>query len=104
MRNYQSIKDNEAVSIDMVTLGYIVQYSNEEEYTVYHGFVKLYRKFSDALEAAKLLSQGFMEMNDEAYDGPFKSHTPTKQDCDAQGSALVFESPGYIVWIDCVVE
>ncbi len=88
----------------MPTIGYIVQFSNEEDYTVYHGFMKLHRNFSDALERAKDLYRGFLEINDERYDGPFKQHNPTKAACDTQGSVLVFESPAYIVWIDCVVE
>lgn len=88
----------------MPPIGYIVQYSNEEDYTVYHGFAKLHRNFSDAINAAKDLYRGFLEINDERYDGPFKTHNPTKANCDTQGSVVIFESPAYIVWIDCVVE
>ncbi len=104
MRNLIRIKASYAVSLDMPTLGYIVQYSNEEDYTVYHGFMKLYRTFSEAMEHARELSRSFVEVNDERYDGPFKSHNPTKKECDTQGSVVVFESPAYIVWIDCVIE
>ena len=93
-----------AVSIDMPIIGYIVQFSNEEDFTVYHGFAKLHRNFSEALEKAKELYRGFLEVNDERYDGPFKQHNPAKSACDAQGSAVVFESPSYIVWIDCVLD
>ncbi len=88
----------------MTVLGYIVQYTNEEEYTVYHGFQKLHKHFSDALEHGKELYRGFLSINDERYDGPFKHYSPTKKECDAQGSVLVFESSSYIVWIDAVVE
>ena len=98
------IKDYSCRKLDMPPIGYIVQYSNEEDYTVYHGFAKLHRNFSDALHAAKELSSGFLEMNDELYDGPFKAYNPTKGSCDTQGSVLVFESLAFIVWIDCVID
>ena len=88
----------------MTVIGYIVQYSNEEEYTIYHGFMKLHKHFSEALERAKELYRSFLSINDEHYDGPFNAYTPTKKECDAQGSVVVFESPAYIVWIDAVVE
>lgn len=88
----------------MAILGYIVQYSNEDDYTIYHGFMKLYRHFSDALEHAKELARGFLEVNNDGHDGPFQMHTPTKKNCDAQGSVIVFESAAYIVWIDAIVE
>jgi hypothetical protein len=89
----------------MAVLGYVVQYSNEDDYTVYHGFLKLFRHFSDALENANDQYRGFMETYPaEHFDGPFHVHKPTKKECDAQGSVLVFESKSFIVWIDCVVE
>ena len=88
----------------MATLGYIIQYSNEDDYTVYHGFMKLYRHFSDALEHARKLYHGFLEINPPGHNAPLQIHTPTKRECDTQGSVIVFESPSYIVWIDCVVE
>jgi len=88
----------------MAILGYIVQYSNEDDYTVYHGYMKLYRHFSDALDNAKELARGFLEVNAEVQNSPFKMNTPSKKDCDNQGSVVVFESASYIVWIDVVVE
>lgn len=88
----------------MTVLGYIVQYSNEEEYTVYHGFAKLHRHFSEAMDRARELYSGFLSASDERYDGPFQTRSPSKKDCDTQGSVIVFESPAYIVWIDAVVE
>lgn len=88
----------------MVVLGYIVQYSNEEEYTVYHGFKKLFRVYSEAFENASEFYRGYLETNNEVYDGPFLSHKPTKKDCDNQGSVVIFESRQLIVWIDAVVE
>lgn len=89
----------------MAPIGYIVQYSNEDDYTVYHGFMKLFRNFSDALEHANDLYRGFLELQPpEQFDGPFQTHKPTKKQCDTQGSVIVFESRSYIVWIDCVIE
>ncbi len=88
----------------MAIVGYIVQYSNEDDYTVYHGFIKLYKHYSDAFEHAQELIRGFLETQGEGFQGPFESRKPTKKDCDVQGSAVVFESREYIVWIDCVVQ
>lgn len=88
----------------MAILGYIVQYSNEDDYTVYHGFMRLYRHFSEALEHAEDLARGFLETFTEEHGGPFQMRKPTKKECDVQGSVTVFESRAYVVWIDCVVE
>lgn len=89
----------------MSVLGYVVQYSNEDDYTVYHGFLKLFRYFSDALDHANELYRGYLEAQPaEGFDGPFEVHKPTKKECDNQGSAVVFASRDYIVWIDCIVE
>ncbi len=88
----------------MAILGYIVQYSNEEDYTVYHGFKKLFTVYSEALENANEIYRGFLETMDEQFDGPFLTHKPTKKECDNQGSVVVFESRDLIVWIDAVVE
>ena len=89
----------------MAVIGYIVQYSNEDDYTVYHGFVKLFRSFSAALEHAAELYRSYLETQpQEQFDGPFETHKPTKKQCDSQGSVVVFESKAYIVWIDCVLE
>lgn len=89
----------------MAILGYIVQYSDEDDYTVWHGFVKLHRTFSTALEQANELYRGYMEKTpNENFDGPFQVHKPTKSQCDSQGSVVVFESRNFLVWIDCVVD
>ena len=88
----------------MNAIGYIVQFSDEDSYTVYSGFKKLFRVFSQALEHAKALSQGYLESHAETEIYPFKSYTPTKKECDNQGTVVVFENSQYIVWIDCVVE
>jgi hypothetical protein len=88
----------------MGILGYIVQYANEDDYTVYHGYKKLFRHFSECLQHAKEVYQGYCVEHPEEHDGPFQVHTPTKKMCDNQGSVVVFESRGMIVWIDCVVE
>jgi hypothetical protein len=88
----------------MATLGYILQYSNENDYTVYHGFKKLYRHFSECLQAAKEFSQEYIVTHPEELEGPFEMHTPTKKTCDERGSVVIFESRGLIVWIDCVIE
>ena len=88
----------------MAILGYIVQHSNEDDYVVYHGFMKLFRHFSDALEHASDLGRGFLENFNPEIQGPFQMRKPTKKDCDTSGSVVVFESREYIVWIDCVVD
>lgn len=88
----------------MAPIGYIVQYSNEDDYTVYHGVVKLYKVFSEAVENAKDMYRSYLETAAEHYDGPFNTRNPTKKDCDIAGSVVVFESRNFIVWIDCVVE
>ncbi len=88
----------------MAILGYIVQYFNEEDFTVYHGFVKMHRTFSSALEQAKDTYRGYLEQMNEEYDGPYETFTPTKKDCDDRGSVVVFRSSEMIVWIDAVVE
>ena len=89
---------------EMAVLGYIVQYSNEEDYTVYHGFVKLHRTFTSALEQAKDIYRGYLENNQEQFDEPFEVCKPTKKQCDDAGSVIVFRSRDMIVWIDCVIE
>lgn len=89
----------------MTVLGYVVQYSNEDDYTVYHGFLKLFKHFSDALESANDQYRGYMQtFPNEQFDGPFEVHKPTKKQCDAQGSVVVFQSKSFIVWIDCIVD
>lgn len=88
----------------MTTIGYIVQFSNEDDYTVYSGYKKLFRVFSQALEHAKALRESYLESHDETEVYPFKSSSPTKKECDNQGSVVVFENSQYIVWIDCVLE
>jgi hypothetical protein len=88
----------------MTVIGYIVQYSDEDDYTIYHGFMKLFRSFSDALEHAKELTRMYVETHDPDEIGHFQSHTPTKKNCDNQGSVVVFECRGRVIWIDCVVE
>ena len=89
----------------MTVVGYVVQYSNEDDYTVYHGFLKLFRHFSDALEHANEQYRGYLEtFPAENFDEPFNVYKPTKKECDNQGSVIVFESKSFIVWVDCVVE
>ena len=88
----------------MTSIGYIVQYSNEDDYTVYHGFMRLFRRFSDALEHANENFRSYLESHPENEVGHFEVRIPTKKQCDEQGSVTVFESRGYIVWIDCVIE
>ncbi len=88
----------------MAPIGYIVQYSDDDDYTVYHGFVKLHKIFSEAVDAAKDIYRGYLERAAENFDGPFTSRIPTKKDCDGAGSVVVFQSRDFIVWIDCVVE
>ncbi len=88
----------------MDAIGYIVQYSDEDAYTVYTGYKKLFRVFSQALEHAKALSQSYLESHNQEEVHPFHSFTPTKKECDNQGSVVVFENREYIVWIDCVIE
>jgi hypothetical protein len=88
----------------MSVIGYIVQFSDEDEYTVYHGFMRLFRQFSDAREAAGELVVAYLANHHESELGHFEAKTPTKKQCDDQGSVTVFESRGYIVWIDCVIE
>lgn len=88
----------------MTTLGYIVQFSDEEAYTVYSGYKKLFRVFSQALDHAKALRESYLESHDETETYPFKAYSPSKRECDNQGSVVVFENSQYIVWIDCVIE
>jgi hypothetical protein len=88
----------------MTVVGYIVQFSDEDEYTVYHGFMRLFRHFSAAREAAGELITSYLTNHHESEVGQFEVKHPTKKQCDEQGSVTVFESRGYIVWIDCVIE
>ena len=88
----------------MATIGYIVQYSDEDDYTVYHGFMRLHRHFSVALECAQEQYRAYLEAHAEAEVGHFEIRNPTKKQCDEQGSVTIFESRGFIVWIDCVIE
>ena len=87
----------------MGILGYIVQYSDEEEYTIYHGFQRLYPVFSHALEHAKEVYRNYLVTHEERYDGPFEAYNPQKKECDAQGSSVVFKSPTMIIWIDAII-
>ena len=88
----------------MSVVGYIVQYSNELDYTVYHGFVRLHRRFQSAVEQAKDLYRGYLESLPNAETEVFETYSPTKKDCDERGSVVIFQSDGFLVWIDCVVE
>jgi hypothetical protein len=83
-------------------LGYIVNYFDEEEMWPYHGQQRLFTTFSHAYQAAVEKAQAYMEVSNEAYDGPFELKKPTKQDCDNQGSVVVFRSERYWIWIDFV--
>lgn len=85
-------------------LGYIVQSQNDDDFTPYHGQMKLYRSFQDALTQAKELVGLYLESHLEGYDGPFDSHSPSKKQCDDAGSVVVFRSANCIIWIDKVVE
>lgn len=88
----------------MAVLGYIVQHSNEDDYTVYHGFKRLFRHFSECLESAKEIYRDYLQTHVEEQSQPFQTYSPSKKMCDTQGSVVVFESRGLIVWIDCVIE
>lgn len=104
MRNLNDIKMKYVRIVDMAILGYIVQYSNEEDYTVYHGFKKLFTVYSEALDHAQEFYRAYLGTMEEHHDGPFLSHKPSKKDADNQGSVVVFESRQLIVWIDAVIE
>jgi hypothetical protein len=88
----------------MTVIGYIVQFSDEDEYTVYHGFMRLYRHFSEARDHAGELAAAYLTNHHETEVGQFEARNPTKKQCDDQGSVTVLECRGYIVWIDCVIE
>jgi hypothetical protein len=88
----------------MAILGYVVQYSNEDDYTIYHGGLKLYRNFSEALENAHELARAYLEVHGEQFTEPFEMRKPAKRDCDAAGSVVIFQSREYIVWIDCILD
>ena len=88
----------------MNVLGFIVQFSDEDAYTVYTGYKKLFRSFSQALEHAKTIVQSYIESHDQTEIHPFQTYTPTKKACTEQGSAVIFENSHYVVWIDCVIE
>ncbi len=85
-------------------LGYIVQVRDEEDYTPYRGFLRIHRHFSAAVQHAQELYRSYLELHQEAYDGPFEVQTPTKKQCDDAGSVLVFRSRDCWIWIDGVVE
>lgn len=85
-------------------LGYIVQSQNDEDYTPYHGNVRLYTSFQEAFTKAKEFIGLYLKVHHENYDGPFDVHTPSKKQCDDAGSVVVFRSPSCIIWIDRVVE
>lgn len=104
MGNLNEHKAKKSRIVGMAILGYIVQHSNEDDYTIYHGFMKLFKHFTDAIEHARELGSGFLLQNGNEELGPFEMRKPTKKECDTQGSVVVFESRPYIVWIDCVVD
>ena len=85
-------------------LGYIVQYQNDDDYTPYHGTIKLHRVFHDALVQARETMAAYLETHIETYDGPFDTHTPSKKQCDDAGSVVVFRSADCTIWIDRIVE
>lgn len=85
-------------------LGYIVQVQDEEDFTPYHGAMKLYRSFDDALAYAEELYRGYLEIHSEEYEGPFEVSRATKYQCDVAGSVLVFRSLNCYIWIDHIVE
>jgi hypothetical protein len=88
----------------MSIIGYIVQFSEEDEYTIYHGFLRLFRNFSEARDSAAELAAAYLMNHHESEIGLFEARNPTKKQCDDQGCAVVFESRGYVIWIDCVIE
>ncbi len=88
----------------MAILGYIVQYDKEDDYTSYHGFVKLYRHFSEAFAHAEEMYRDYLERTEGAVDHHFDVYRPTKRECDERGSVVVFRGVEYLVWIDCVLD
>jgi hypothetical protein len=88
----------------MAILGYIVQYDKEDDFTSYHGFVKLFRQFSDAVAHAEEMYRDYLHHTDGAIDQHFEIYRPTKRDCDERGSVVVFRGSEYLIWIDCVVD
>ena len=87
-----------------LTLGFVVQVRDEEDYTPYKGFLKLHKHFSSALLAAQELYKGYLETHEEAYEGPYEVLTPTKKQCQDAGSVMIFRSRDCCIWIDAVVE
>ena len=85
-------------------LGYVVQYSSEDDFTIYHGSLKLFRQYSDALLHAQELVSSYLETQGAETYGPFEYKKPTKQTCDIAGSVVIFQNQNYIIWIDCIVE
>lgn len=88
----------------MAIVGYIVQYEKDGDFTAYHGFVRLYHHFSSALAHAVDMYRTYLETTDGAIDFNFEVNQPIKRACDEQGSVVVFRSPEYLIWIDCVVD
>ena len=88
----------------MNIVGYIVQKSNESDYTIYNGFMKLHRTFRSAFEKATEEYRSYLEGLNDPRNEVFEVHSPSQKQCDEQGSVVVFESEGLLIWIDCVVE
>lgn len=85
-------------------LGYIVQYFNEDDFTLYHGPMKLHKEYKDAFAKAEELYKGYLQSHNEIYEGPFEVAKPTKQQAHDQGSVVVFRSADMLIWIDIVVD
>lgn len=86
----------------MKTLGYIVQYLDEDSLIPNGPGKRLFQEFEEALDYAHELIHKWHETNTPQSDGPIEYSKITKEMIDAQYSAMVFRSRDVFIWIEIV--
>jgi hypothetical protein len=84
------------------TVGYILQYFDEESLIPNGPGKRLYTDFDQVLNDAHELIQKWYEINTDANDGPVEYQKVTQAMVDAQQSVLMFRSRDVFIWIEIV--
>ena len=88
----------------MQTIGYIVQFYDEDSVSPHGTGKQLYRRFEDALHVAKDLANQWMDFHYTPSEGPIHYYTPKQSDIDNRISGLVFSSVNVLIWIEILFE
>lgn len=86
----------------MQTIGYIVQFYDEDSVSPHGTGKQLYQRFEDALAVAKTLVDDWMDFQYTPAEGPVEYFKPSQSHVDDRITGLVFRSANVLVWIEQV--